>query len=398
MNNANIGDLISFLEKRGYINQITNYELLKRQSNLMCYVGFDCTAQSLHIGSLIQIMLIRILNRFGCKVIILLGGGTTKIGDPSGKDKTRPIITEDKIQQNMEGVKSVLLQISDLSDVIFVNNDEWLDKINYVDFLNKVGRHFSINNMLNFEFIKSRLNREQHLSFVEFNYMLLQAYDFAELCERYNCRLQFGGSDQWGNIVSGVDLCRKLGLGTVFGITTHLITTSNGLKMGKTADGAVWLDQKNYYNFWNYFRNAHDDDVFKFMRLFTDLPSNEIAEMENQINSADQINEAKKILATRASAIVYGDQLANQALDMATREFEQGDGSMLPKLLCPPETRIMDFIVISKLANSNSEAKKLIRSGAVKVDDQAILSIDFIVKNDSKVSIGKKRFIAQEEL
>lgn len=379
------------IKERGYLFQSTDEDtlVLGKGEKLTFYLGFDCTAQSLHLGHLLPIMVMRYIAGFGHKVIILLGGGTTKIGDPSGKDKTRQILEIDQIEKNVQSIKQIILKFID--NAIFVNNAEWLDKINYLEFLRDIGRHFSINRMLEFESVKSRLERESHLSFLEFNYMILQAYDFVELNKRYGCRVQVGGSDQWGNIINGIELARKLNLDQLFGITTPLITTASGQKMGKTASGAIWLDETlcTPYEYWQYFRNIDDSDVIKFLKLFTELPIDEIHELEKK----KDINELKKILATEATAICHGRDAAEAALDTAIKEFEFNDSSSLPTLSTEQGENIVSILVKAGFAQSNSDAKRFIKTGAVKIDDKKIDDINFIPEDNSKISLGKKRVV-----
>ncbi|KJV69320.1 tyrosine--tRNA ligase [Candidatus Neoehrlichia lotoris str. RAC413] len=374
------------------------------------YVGFDCTAKGLHIGSLIQIMILRHLQKFGHKPIILLGGGTTKIGDPSGKDKTRTMLSSSEILNNMQGIRKTIKKFIDCdscekSSAIIVDNSEWLDDMNYIKFLCDIGSKFSVNVMMNFESVKTRLERKQNLSFLEFNYMLLQAYDFVELHRRYNCMLQIGGSDQWGNIVSGVDLGRKLKLPELFGITTCLLLTSSGKKMGKTATGAVWLDEEMYspYDYWQYFRNIHDEDVGRFLRFFTELSDSDIKELESL--SVKEINSVKKILATEATKICHGAEVASCVADSAVKIFEHNDDTLLPVIQISKEDIVSGMSIIKLLqlcgiATSNNRARKLINdrgckiNGIVVEDCAQMLYIDqFYAKGYVKLSSGKKRHL-----
>ena len=389
---------------------------------LTCYIGFDCTASSLHVGSLIQIMILRHLQKAGHKPIILLGGGTTKVGDPSGKDKSRQLLDEDGIEQNKNSLKQVFktfLSFGDnASDAMIVDNAEWLDSLNYIDFLREYGRHFSVNRMLSMESVKMRLEREQPLSFLEFNYMILQAYDFVELNKRYGCRVQIGGSDQWGNIINGVELNRRLYVvdaqnddeidmaRELFGLTSPLLTTSSGAKMGKTADGAIWLDSEllSAYDYWQFWRNTEDADVVKFLKLFTELSLEEIATLEAYEGA--QINEAKKILATEATAMLHGREAAKQAAKTAQQTFEQGMASAnLPEVALATDelsSAIPAFKLfhMAGLADSGGAARRLIRDGGARINDEQIkdenrelLYAEHERDGAVKLSAGKKKHI-----
>lgn len=387
---------LNIAKERGYFYQCTNIEGLSKllsSNKITAYIGFDCTARSLHIGSLVQIMILRLLQNTGHKVIVLLGGGTSKIGDPSGKDKARSILSNDIIEENKSGIISTLSKFIDCDKAIIVDNNEWLRDLSYIKFLRDIGRHFSINRMLEVESVKSRLGREQNLSFLEFNYMLLQAYDFSELYQRYGCRLQLGGSDQWGNIVSGIELGKRLRNPEFFGLTSPLITTEDGRKMGKTAGKAIWLTKEllSPYDYWQYFRNVRDNDVGRFLRLFTDLPIKEITVLEYL--EGKEINEAKKILATEVTRICHGEKEATEAVKAAAAEFEHKDGSLLPTFNVNND-RISLCKLITKIgfANSNAESKRLIIARAVKVSDITITDPNYVVKQgDVKISVGKKR-------
>ncbi|QXK93970.1 tyrosine--tRNA ligase [Neoehrlichia mikurensis] len=406
-------DFLNLLCARGYLYQSTNLlglDQLMQSQKIHAYVGFDCTARSLHIGSLIQIMVLRFLQKCGHTPIILLGGATTKVGDPSGKDKTRIMISPSEILSNIQSIRKVIKKFidcdsSERTSAIIVDNSEWLDNLNYIEFLRDIGSRFSVNVMMNFENVKARLERKQNLSFLEFNYMLLQAYDFIELHKRYNCILQIGGSDQWGNIVSGVDLGRKLKLPELFGITTCLLLTSSGKKMGKTATGAVWLDEELYdpYDYWQYFRNVNDEDVGCFLRFFTELSDDEIKDLEDL--KGQEINKVKKILATEATKICHGTDIANYVSNSAINIFEHNDDSLLPVMYISRED-ISSGISIGKLlqlcdiGKSNSQVRKLISNrgckinGVVVEDYNKILSIDqFDLKGYVKLSFGKKRHL-----
>ena len=403
-----------FLQKaqaRGYIHQCTDIaglDTLAEKKPISAYIGFDATANSLHVGSLVPIMLLRLLQRTGHKPIILMGGGTTKVGDPSGKDESRQLLTEDEITSNIAGIKSIFERFLNFgegpNDAILFNNAEWLDPLEYIPFLRDFGQHFSINRMLGFESVKQRLDREQPLSFLEFNYMVLQAYDFLELSRRADCRLQMGGSDQWGNIVSGIDLARRVDGADLFGLTTPLLTTSSGAKMGKTADGAIWLneDRLRSYDYWQFWRNTEDADVGRFLKLFTELPISEIKRFE-ALKGAE-INDAKIALADGATALCHGVDAAHSAAETAHKTFGEGRfGEDLPRITIPA-TELSDgipaFVLIARthLAKSNSDARRLIKGGGARLNDKKIedenLKISSIDINDQgiiKLSAGKKR-------
>ncbi len=370
---------------RGFLHQCTDLEALDAafQSGVVpAYIGFDCTADSLHVGSLLQIMMLRLLQRHGHKPVVLMGGGTTRIGDPSGKDEARQMLTDAQIAANMAGIRRCFgpyLAFGDgATDAIMLNNADWLDQLGYIPLLREVGHHFTINRMLTFDSVRLRLDREQPLTFLEFNYMILQSYDFRELSRRHGVKLQMGGSDQWGNIVSGVELTRRMDGAQVFGLTTPLITTASGAKMGKTAQGAVWLtaDRLSPYDYWQFWRNTEDADVGRFLQLFTDLPLAEIARLE-ALGGAE-INEAKKILATEATALAHGRQAAEQSAETARRAFEEGEAAdTLPSVDVPgaelaegiPAFRLF---TLSGLVASNGEARRLIRGGGARVNDIAV--------------------------
>ncbi|MEE2933882.1 MAG: tyrosine--tRNA ligase [Pseudomonadota bacterium] len=398
-------------KSRGYISDCTNpsgLDALATNSSITGYIGFDATADSLHIGSLVPIMLLRLLQQTGHKPIVLVGGGTTKVGDPSGKDDSRKLLTEKDIQSNIDNIKGVFerfLSFGDNpTDAILVNNANWLDNLQYIPFLRDVGRHFSVNRMLGLDSVKLRLERKQPLSFLEFNYMIMQAYDFVELSRNHNCQLQMGGSDQWGNIVSGIELGRRLDGKELFGLTTHLITTASGSKMGKTAEGAIWLNKERLppYEFWQFWRNTEDTDVARFMRLFTELPDTEIAEYE-KLEGSD-INEAKSVLATEATALCHGRAAAIAASESARRTFAEGGiGNDLPCISLKKEELIDGlpaFVLFTRagLAKSNSEARRLIKSGGAKLNGKKIseelaqiTTIDINQDGVIKLSAGKKR-------
>jgi len=415
-------DFINQLTARGFFHQCTDIDALDDRaatSPLTAYIGFDCTAPSLHAGSLVSIMLLRLFQQCGHKPIVLMGGGTTKVGDPSGKDESRKLLDDDAIAANMAGIKQVFSKYLTFgdgpTDAIMVNNADWLDELQYVPFLRDYGRLFSVNRMMSFDSVKLRLEREHHLSFLEFNYMILQAYDFVELARRHDCALQMGGSDQWGNIVNGVDLGRRVredqdmggDMGRVlFGLTTPLLTTASGAKMGKTADGAVWLnaDMLSAYDYWQYWRNTEDADVGRFLRLFTELPLDEIARLESL--QGVEINDAKKTLADAVTALCHGTEAAGEARETAKKTFEQGqldDG--LPSFEIPAAELdqglpIFELLVRSGLAASNGEARRLVRGGGARINDVAINdekhtvgTADANADGAIKVSSGKKRHV-----
>lgn len=400
---------LSSIIKRGYLYQSTNIKALESKfenNNITFYIGFDLTAKSLHVGSLLQIMLARRLLNYGCKLIVLFGGGTTKIGDPSGRDKTRQILSLEEISQNKNAIKNILNKFFKEEEIIYVDNKDWLNDLNYIDFLRDVGKYFSINQMLTYESVKTRLEREQSLTFIEFSYMILQAYDFTILAEKYGCNLQIGGSDQWGNIVNGIELYRKLhpNKKDLIGFTTELLVTSDGKKMGKTADGAVWLDEEllspyEYYQFW---RNISDDDVIKFLKLFTELDLSEINELSNL--KGQELNQAKEILAYEATKICHGIDNAENAKNTSLKVFENGGfDNNLPEfdlLLSELEQGITfsSLISITNLVDSRSAAKRIIKGGGGKINNKCYndplmpITKDFF-KDDNKIKIsaGKKK-------
>ena len=398
------------VEARGFIHQCTDaagLDAAMAGGRIVAYIGFDCTATSLHVGSLIQIMLLRRLQRAGHKPIVLLGGGTTKIGDPTGKDEARKLLTDDDIARNMAGIRRVFdkfLTFGDgPTDAVMVNNADWLDRLGYISFLRDFGRHFSVNRMLTQDSVRLRLEREQPLTFLEFNYMVLQAYDFVELARRHACVLQMGGSDQWGNIVSGIDLGRRVDDRQLYGLTSPLITTASGAKMGKTAQGAVWLndDLLPAYDYWQFWRNTEDGDVGRFLRLFTDLPVAEIEALE-ALKGAD-VNEAKKRLAHETTVLVHGESAALAAAETARRTFEEGGtGDALPTIevaRADLDAGIPAFDLFARagLAASKGEARRLIRSGGARLNDapisdegRAVTSGD-LAGGTIKLSAGKKR-------
>jgi len=399
--------LRTFTERGAYYDCSAPEDLdaLFAKERVTAYIGFDCTAPSLHVGSLVQLMTLRRLQQAGHRPILLMGGGTTKAGDPSGKDETRLILTPEKIEENknaiVAGVRHLLKFGDGPTDAILVDNAEWLDKLEYIPFLREVGKHFSVNRMMTMESVKLRLEREQPLSFLEFNYSIMQAYDFVELYKRYGCRLQSSGSDQWGNVVSGIDLGRRMENIQLFGLTTPLITTASGAKMGKTAAGAVWLnkDQLSVYDYWQFWRNTEDKDVGRFLRLFTDLPLDEIARLE--VLKGSELNDAKKILATEATALLHGRDAANEVSETARRTFEEGalaDG--LPTFTLKLPDGILNLAVATGLVASNSEARKLITNNGLRLNDVTIsdpkLQVDasaLTADGVLKLSSGKKKHV-----
>ena len=396
--------------ERGYIHQCTDIEALDerlRAGRLVAYVGYDCTADSLHVGSLVSIMLLRLLQRCGHKPIVLMGGGTTRIGDPSGKDEARRLLDDAEIARNMAGIRTIFAKFLKFGDgpdeAVMVNNADWLDELRYIPMLRDVGRHFSVNRMLTLDSVRLRLERDQPLSFLEFNYSILQAYDFGELARRYQCELQIGGSDQWGNIVAGVELARRAEGRTLFGLTTPLMTTASGVKMGKTAQGAVWLNAERLspYEYWQFWRNTEDDDVGRFLRLFAELDLADIEPLER-----GDVNEAKKVLATEATALCHGREAAEAAAETARAVFEGGgSGSELPQteVLRNELARGMAaFELFSRtgLAASNSEARRLIRGGGARINDRVVdnetkhvTEADLDEKGVLKLSAGRKRHV-----
>ena len=404
--------LIDELKYRGFINQCTNEDGLIKLLNsekLSFYIGFDCTAKSLHVGSLIQIMIMRIFQKYGHTPIILIGKGTTRIGDPSGKDETRKILSEEEINENAINLVEVFKKYLNLNTgenkAIVKDNSDWLDKLNYVNFLRDYGKHFTINKMLTFDSVKLRLDREQSLSFVEFNYMIFQAYDFLELHKRNNCLLQIGGSDQWGNIVNGIELIRRVTGNDSYGLTTPLLTNANGEKMGKTASGAVWLNEDHLspYDYWQFWRNVDDRDVIKFLKLFTDLDENFISECEGKIKT--NINDVKIILANEATKMLHGQEKTNIAEQTAKEIFQdKGSASGMPTLQLDAdsiedEVYIYDLIVKMKFASSRTESRKLIRGNGVKLNKeivrdemQSLKLKDLIDANETVISVGKKKY------
>ncbi len=399
------------MSSRGYVHQITDeaaLDKLARSDRLTGYIGFDCTAPSLHVGNLLGIMMLRKLQQTGHRPVVLIGGGTTKVGDPSGKDESRKLLNDAEIAANVAGIQSAFGKFVSFgegpTDALLVNNADWLDDLNYIDFLRDYGRHFSVNRMLSYDSVKLRLEREQPLSFIEFNYMVLQAYDFVELYKRYGCRLQMGGSDQWGNIVNGIELGRRTEGVELFGLTTSLLTTASGAKMGKTASGAVWLnpDMLSPYDYWQYWRNTEDADVERFLKLFTELPLKEIDKLA-KLEGAE-LNEAKKILATEATALLHGREAADRAEATARATFEQGTiAETLPTFELPRNELEKGWGVLSANVHvgfvpSTSEARRQIKGGGLKVndvtvtDEKRLLTLaDLTPEGVIKLSLGKKR-------
>ena len=396
-------DLLRLLEERGYIHQLTDpagLDSLALNGPVTGYIGFDATAPSLHVGSLVQIMMLRRMQQSGHRPVVLMGGGTTKVGDPSGKDESRRLLTDEDIAANIAGIRKVFERFLDFGDgptgAILLDNAEWLDGLEYLPFLREVGRHFTINRMLTFDSVKLRLDREQPLTFLEFNYMILQAYDFLELSRRVGCRLQLGGSDQWGNIVNGIELTRRVDATEVFGLTTPLITTADGGKMGKTAQGAIWLnaDALSPYDYWQFWRNTADSDVGRFLRLFTDIPLDEIRRLESLEGAG--INEAKIALANAATAMLHGEDAARVAEETARQTFaEGGAGEDLPTIsFGGSETGVTEALVALGFCSSKGEAKRKIAEGAVRLNGQVVRDYDYAIglgESPVKLSMGKKK-------
>ncbi len=406
-------DFLRTLKERGFIHQIsdeTGLDELFAKEPVTAYIGFDPTAPSLHAGSLIQIMMLHWMQATGHRAISLMGGGTGMVGDPSFKEEARQLMTVDTIESNIASIKRVFSNYLSYGegpkDALMINNAEWLRSLNYLEFLRDVGRHFSVNRMLAFDSVKTRLDREQSLSFLEFNYMILQAYDFVELAKHYDCRLQMGGSDQWGNIVNGIDLGHRMGTQQLYALTSPLLTTASGAKMGKSATGAVWLnaDMLSAYDFWQYWRNTEDDDVSRFLKLYTTLPMDEIARLSALAGS--EINEVKKILATEVTAILHGRVAAEQAAETARKTFEEGGlAENLPAVDVPAAELdggigLLSLIVRAGLAASNGEARRHVQGGAVRINDQAVSDERKIIGSEEitadgviKLSLGKKKHI-----
>lgn len=414
--NAPRSEFLKVLTERGFIHQTSDFEGVDAaalEGRLATYVGYDCTGPSLHVGHLLSVMMLHWLQKTGAgKPIALMGGGTTRVGDPSGKDESRKLLTLEQIEENKTSLKGVFSRFINFGDgkidAVMVDNAEWLTKLNYIEFLRDVGRHFSVNRMLSFDSVKLRLEREHELSFLEFNYMILQAYDFVELNKRYGCILQMGGSDQWGNIVNGIDLGRRLGTPQLFAVTCPLLTTASGAKMGKTASGAVWLnaDMLSPYDYWQFWRNTEDADVGRFLKLFTLLPMDEIARLA-ALQGAE-INEAKKVLATEAAALIHGREAAELAAETARKTFEQGAlAESLPTVEISSSLLDAGLGVLTafgpeyaKLVPSTSEARRQVKSGGLKVNDQTVTDdrgvlklSDLTAEGVIKLSFGKKRHV-----
>jgi len=401
---------LSEFKQRDYFNQCTNSDelgMLMSKKKIRAYIGFDCTASSLHVGSLLQIMCLRMLQKYGHQPIVLLGGGTTRIGDPSGKDETRKILSEKEIEKNIKNIEKIfkiyLKTNNPKTKPIFVNNYKWLGKLNYIKFLRDIGKHFTINKMLSFDSVKLRLDRDQSLSYMEFNYMILQAYDFLELNKTKNCLMQMGGSDQWGNIVNGVELIKRHSSKQVFGLTTPLITLASGTKMGKTEKGAVWLDEKllSSYDYWQFWRNTDDRDVLKFIKMFTDISLGKIEQIKNQ-----NINDLKILLANEATSMLYGKKAAHKAEETAKKTFGKGSvGDDLPLITIKKEKikngiNIIDLVIASNLLTSKSEVRRTIKNKGIKInnnpieDDKFNISLEnFNEENILKLSHGKKNHV-----
>ena len=411
--NAFKSDFLNVLQSRGFVHQISDpdsLDALAARRELVAYIGFDCTAPSLHVGSMVQIMCLYWLQQTGNRPIALMGGGTTRVGDPSGKDETRKILSIEEIERNKEGIKRVFSRFLTFgegkSDAVMPDNAEWLTKLNWIEMLRDIGRHFSVNRMLAMDSVRLRLERDQEMSFIEFNYMILQAYDFVVLNQRYDCRLQMGGSDQWGNIVNGIDLGRRMGTPQLHALTTPLITTSSGEKMGKTASGAVWLnaDMKSPYEYWQFWRNTEDADVARFLKLFTTIPLSEIERLASLKGA--EINEAKKALADSATALLHGVEAARNAAETARQTFEEGAiAENLPKvevLRSELETGlgVLASFVKAGLVASNGEARRQIKGGGLRVNDTAVTDekmtltpSDLTAEGVIKLSMGKKRHV-----
>ena len=405
-------DFLNVLKERGFIHQISDAEGLDARcaaGPITAYVGYDATATSLHIGNLISVTMLYWLQQTGHKPITLMGGGTSMVGDPSFRDDQRSLLTMEKINENIAGIKRIFGRMLDYGDsatgAVMVNNADWLMELKYVEFLREVGRHFSVNRMLSFDSVKLRLDREQSLSFLEFNYMIMQGYDFVELNRRHGCILQMGGSDQWGNIVNGIDLAHRMEQKQLYALTTPLLTTSSGAKMGKTATGAVWLNADVFspYDFWQYFRNTEDADVERFLKIFTRLPLDEIARLAALGGS--EINEAKKVLAPEATAVVHGREAADEAAETARKTFEEGALSEnLPTVEVPAAELaagigLLSLVVMAGLAASNGEVRRHIKGGAVRVNDKVVsddrMTVDATMLADGvvKLSLGKKKHV-----
>jgi tyrosyl-tRNA synthetase len=397
-------DFLNILSERGFIHQCSDeagLDALAAEKKITAYIGFDCTAPSLHVGSLLQIMKLHWLQETGNKPIALMGGGTTRVGDPTGKDESRKMLTLDDIENNKAGIQQVFSKFirfgSNGNDAVMVDNAEWLTTLNYIDMLRDIGRHFSVNRMLAMDSVKLRLERESEFSFLEFNYMILQSYDYTVLAQRHGCNLQMGGSDQWGNIINGVDLGRRMGTHQLFALTSPLVTLASGAKMGKTASGAVWLnaDMKSPYDYWQFWRNTEDADVCRFLKLFTKLPMSEIAKL-SALQGAE-MNEAKKVLATEATALLHGRAIANESAETARKTFEEGQSAEgLPTVEIVLPCSIVQAVIAAGFAKSNGEARRHIQGQAIKLNDETVADEKLDVSASTtphKLSMGKKKHV-----
>ena len=406
MNKSNNSDFLNIMNERGFIHQITDKEKLDQEllaNSMTAYIGFDCTAPSLHVGSLIQIMMLRWFQKTGHKPIVLMGGGTTKIGDPSGKDNARPVLSSETIKKNQESIKTIFEKFLKFgvsnNEALMVDNSKWLEKLNYISFLRDFGSSFSINKLINLESVKQRLDREQNLSFLEFNYSLLQAFDFLQLHKEYGCKIQMGGSDQWGNIVTGLDLIKKKTSKQSFGFTSPLLTTSSGAKMGKTANGAIWLNEEQLsdWEFWQYWRNTEDLDVVKFLKLFTEIPITEISKLE-QLKGAE-INEAKIVLANEVTKLCRSPEAAKKITISASNVFNKikADEGLPTINVLQPEITFIDALKGLNFLKTNGEARRLIRGNGAKINDVVVVDENYVLRSEDykngkvKVSFGKKR-------
>ena len=406
MNKSNNSDFLNIMNERGFIHQITDKEKLDQEllaNSMTAYIGFDCTAPSLHVGSLIQIMMLRWFQKTGHKPIVLMGGGTTKIGDPSGKDNARPVLSSETIKKNQESIKTIFEKFLKFgvsnNEALMVDNSKWLEKLNYISFLRDFGSSFSINKLINLESVKQRLDREQNLSFLEFNYSLLQAFDFLQLHKEYGCKIQMGGSDQWGNIVTGLDLIKKKTSKQSFGFTSPLLTTSSGAKMGKTANGAVWLNEEQLsdWEFWQYWRNTEDLDVVKFLKLFTEIPITEISKL-GQLKGAE-INEAKILLANEVTKLCRSPEAAKKITISASNVFNKikADEALPTINVLQPEISFIDALKGLNFLKTNGEARRLIRGNGAKINDVVVVDENYVLRSEDykngkvKVSFGKKR-------
>ena len=406
MNKSNNSDFLNIMNERGFIHQITDKEKLDQEllaNSMTAYIGFDCTAPSLHVGSLIQIMMLRWFQKTGHKPIVLMGGGTTKIGDPSGKDNARPVLSSETIKKNQESIKTIFEKFLKFgvsnNEALMVDNSKWLEKLNYISFLRDFGSSFSINKLINLESVKQRLDREQNLSFLEFNYSLLQAFDFLQLHKEYGCKIQMGGSDQWGNIVTGLDLIKKKTSKQSFGFTSPLLTTSSGAKMGKTANGAIWLNEEQLsdWEFWQYWRNTEDLDVVKFLKLFTEIPITEISKLE-QLKGAE-INEAKIVLANEVTKLCRSPEAAKKITISASNVFNKikADEALPTINVAQPDISFINALKSLNFLKTNGEARRLIRGNGAKINDVVVVDENYVLRSEDykngkvKVSFGKKR-------